>query len=312
MDLEGDSYSSLIMFSLLFLLLSPLLCQAASVYEQGKHLHQQDQWTVVDGSGGQVNTGCPPNRLGGPIDNCRLLRTIMDLLKVASTTYRCPTCNCEEAKAEDTCVAYVAAVVLQCRIPGINQHACVNQELSSGFPTGLVPCSSDAAVCTAIGSFTRKTAETHALICTDEEPSDREGRFLGFGHLGVFIKKITLAMTGANSLAANILAGRDALPGGLQHLLHGRYRGRHRHRCQRQYHRGGAATPRGGARAGGCAEVVCHGSERRRRQRHRALGLQHQGQRRARRQDDPLEVLWRVCRRLNSWIIYRNRLCKKK
>lgn len=135
----------------------------------------------------------------------------MDLLKVASTTYRCPTCNCEEAKAEDTCVAYVAAVVLQCRIPGINQHACVKQELSSGFPTGLVPCSSDAAVCTAIGSFTRKTAETHALICTDEEPSDREGRFLGFGHLGVFIKKITLAMAGANSLAANILTGRDAL-----------------------------------------------------------------------------------------------------
>merc|ERR1719337_379308 len=107
------------MTSLLVLLLSPLLCQAASVYEQGKHLHQQDQWTVVDGSGGQVNTGCPPNRLGGPIDNCRLLRTIMDLLKVASTTYRCPTC--------------------------------------------LVPCSSDAAVCTAIGSFARKTAETHAL-----------------------------------------------------------------------------------------------------------------------------------------------------
>jgi len=204
--------------SLLVLLLSPLLCQGASVY-------QQDQWTVVPSGearsslpvvhSGEANTvsqpvvntvsqpSCPG---GGSSDaSCSLLRSTMELLKAASTTVQCPACDCDKADAEETCVAYVASVLRLCRTTGSgpdHQVACVKQELSSGYPAGMAPCSSDAAVCTAIASFAKTTAATFALTCTDVEAStgDRHGRIMGLGHIASLITAISLALASVNTL----------------------------------------------------------------------------------------------------------------
>ena len=99
------------MTSLLVLLLSPLLCQGASVYEQ-------DQWKVVHSGEAPsqpirssqpeapthpthqpvVNTGSQPScPEGGSSDSsCALLRSTMDLLKAASATAECSACDCDK------------------------------------------------------------------------------------------------------------------------------------------------------------------------------------------------------------------------
>merc|ERR1719337_36973 len=132
----------MVMMSLLVLLLSPLLCRGASVpYEE--------QWrAVTPATPGSVGS-CP----GG--SSCSVLRNTVELLKVVATACNCPglECNCDTGSAEEKCMWYVASVLRHCTASSYpDQATCVKQELSSGFPAGMVPCSSDAAVCTAIAA----------------------------------------------------------------------------------------------------------------------------------------------------------------
>jgi len=213
------------MTSLLVLLLSPLLCQGASVYEQ-------DQWKVVHSGEAPsqpirssqpeapthpthqpvVNTGSQPScPEGGSSDSsCALLRSTMDLLKAASATAECSACDCDKAEAEKTCLSYIASVFHVCRDTSSVQAACVRQELTSGYPAGLAPCSSDAALCTAIAEFAKITASTLALTCTDTKTigdgldvgitGEREGRFLGsLGHI-ITLVAAALVSAGTNPL----------------------------------------------------------------------------------------------------------------
>jgi len=165
------------MATFLLVLLSPLLCQGAS-------LHQQDRWTVVDPDS---QPSCP----GGSSDaSCAALRSVLELLEVASSTYQCAR-DQAEAEAEESCLGRVAAVLRGCRSPGASHQAdCLGQELSSWPPAGTAPCSSEAAVCTTLASFAKHTAATISLTCTLAEtryhtdlPSRQDEEAVGRPHM---------------------------------------------------------------------------------------------------------------------------------
>merc|ERR1719209_1784946 len=176
------------MTALLVLLISPLLCLGAAI-------KRQDEWTVVN-RGSQTSCHAGPNA-------CTVLRNTLKMLEAASTTYQCPACDCNTASAEETCVAYVASVVVLCSTSSSrlrHQAGCVKKELSSGFPANMVPCSSDAAVCAAIASFAKTTAATFALTCAKTSAGQRDGRFLG--HIG-HIKHLSFLITRALGVTRN-------------------------------------------------------------------------------------------------------------
>jgi len=153
------------MASLLVYLLFPLLCQGAT-------LHREDDWT--EAPGGPPSSACPT---GGEAGNCTALRATLHLLKAASTSYECPACNCEKGEAEETCVSYLTGVLRSCRDQA-HLGDCLGKELASGFPAGMVPCSTDAAVCTAIHHFTKTVAKTVELACPLPTNTGRQGRQL--------------------------------------------------------------------------------------------------------------------------------------
>jgi len=108
-------------------------------------------------------------------------------------------------------MVYIASELLMCRDSSSDpdhQAACVRQELTSGYPAGLAPCSSDAALCTAIAKFAKITASTLALTCTDTKTigdglgvgitGDRQGRL--HGHLILTLIAAALASAGTNLL----------------------------------------------------------------------------------------------------------------
>jgi len=163
--------------TLLVLLLSPLLCQGASLPDQ---------------------PGCSDEEAA-----CAALGSTIELLKAASTSFQCPECDCGKAEAEQTCVAYVASVLRLCRAPGtrctVRDSLSNYQRAHTSGHTHTAACSSDAALCTAIASVARSTATTFALTCTDADADDREGRF--FLHkIGALAVKIFTGLTVARTV----------------------------------------------------------------------------------------------------------------
>merc|ERR1719290_507024 len=147
----------------LWVFLLPLLCHGASV-------HYEDQWGVATSTPGSEGS-CP----GGGDSTCAVMKDTVELLQAAATAFKCPECNCDSGEAEETCVAYLAGVLRRCRDQA-HQGDCLGKELASGFPTGMVPCSTDAAVCTAIHHFTKTVAKTVKLVCPLPTNTGRQRR----------------------------------------------------------------------------------------------------------------------------------------
>ena len=128
----------------------------------------------------------PPSasRCGGLAGSCAALRATVGLVEAAARALGCSGCSCEQREAEATCLAFLASIIHICKAsPGSEQQACVTQELDSGLPAGLQPCSSAGAVCAAVGHFTRTAGTTLALTCPHlpsppevEGSEGREGR----------------------------------------------------------------------------------------------------------------------------------------
>merc|ERR1719209_1644914 len=147
----------------LWVFLLPLLCHGASV-------HYEDQWGVATSTPGSEGS-CP----GGGDSTCAVMKDTVELLQAAATAFECPECNCDTGEAEETCVAYLAGVLRRCRDQA-HQGDCLGKELASGFPADMVPCSTDAAVCTAIHHFTKTVAKTVKLVCPPPTNTGRQRR----------------------------------------------------------------------------------------------------------------------------------------
>jgi len=172
--------------TLLVLLLSPLLCQGASLPDQ---------------------PGCSDEEAA-----CAALGSTIELLKAASTSLQCPDKASSKAEAEQACVAYVASVLRLCRAVFTHTHthqgahtphththqwACVEEAYRASH--GPAACSSVEDLCTASASFARSTATTFALTCTDADADDREGRFF-LQKIGALAVKIFTGLTVARTV----------------------------------------------------------------------------------------------------------------